>query len=87
MYNILLIEDDTDINNLMSETLTKAGYSCTQAFSGTETLLVLSKLKPDIVLLDLMLPGLNGEEVRTFSQNCRTNPQFCNDSCCFRLGF
>lgn len=63
MNNILIIEDDTDISNLMVKALTNAGYSCTQAFSGTEALLVLSKSKPDLVLLDLTLPGLNGEEV------------------------
>lgn len=63
MNDILIIEDDTDISNLMVKALTDAGYRCTQAFSGTEALLVLSKLKPDLVLLDLTLPGLNGEEV------------------------
>lgn len=63
MNNILIIEDDTDISNLMVKALTNAGYRCTQAFSGTEALLVLSKSKPDLVLLDLMLPGLNGEKV------------------------
>ena len=63
MNNILIIEDDTDISNLMVKALMNAGYSCTQAFSGTEALLVLSKSKPDLVLLDLTLPGLNGEKV------------------------
>lgn len=63
MNHILIVEDDTEINNLMVKTLTKAGYHCTQAFSGTEALLILSKLKPDLVLLDLMLPGLNGEQL------------------------
>lgn len=63
MNNILIIEDDTDISNLMVKALTNAGYRCTQAFSGTEALLVLSKSKPDLVLLDLTLPGLNGEKV------------------------
>ena len=37
---ILIIEDDTDINNVIAETLTKAGYLCRQAFSGTEALLI-----------------------------------------------
>lgn len=63
MNNILIIEDDTDISNLMVKALTNAGYRCTQAFSGTEALLVLSKSTPDLVLLDLTLPGLNGEKV------------------------
>lgn len=63
MNEILIIEDDTDISNLMVKALNNAGYRCTQAFSGTEALLVLSKSKPDLVLLDLSLPGLNGEDV------------------------
>ena len=63
MNNILIIEDDTGISNLMVKALTNAGYRCTQAFSGTEALLVLSKSKPDLVLLDLTLPGLSGENV------------------------
>lgn len=63
MNEILIIEDDTDISNLMVKALNNAGYRCTQAFSGTEALLVLSKSKPDLVLLDLTLPGLNGEDV------------------------
>lgn len=63
MNHILIIEDDTDISGMMVTALTSAGYRCTQAFSGTEALLVLSSAKPDLVLLDLTLPGLNGEKV------------------------
>ena len=61
MNRILIIEDDTDINNLMAEALGKAGYACTQAFSGTEGLLYVEKETFSLVLLDLMLPGKNGE--------------------------
>lgn len=63
MKNILIIDDDIPIGNLLEEALTKEGYGVTRAYSGTEALLVLSGSKPDLVLLDLMLPGLNGEEV------------------------
>ncbi|MDE6208480.1 MAG: response regulator transcription factor [Lachnospiraceae bacterium] len=63
MKNILIIDDDIHIGNLLEETLTKEGYSILRAYSGTEALFVLSQSKPDLVLLDLMLPGLNGEEV------------------------
>lgn len=63
MKKILVIEDDTDINNLISEALTKAGYTCTQAFSGTEGLLYIEKNVFSLVLLDLMLPGKNGESL------------------------
>lgn len=65
MQNILIVEDDTNINNLLREALTKAGYSCEQAFSGTEAKLLLHmrEYQYALVLLDLMLPGVTGEEV------------------------
>lgn len=63
MSCILIIEDDTDINNVIAEALTKAGYSCTQAFSGTEGLLQVQSSPFDLILLDLMLPGLSGEQL------------------------
>ncbi len=63
MKNILVIDDDIYIGNMLEEALTKEGYGVSRAYSGTEALLVLSGLKPDLVLLDLMLPGLNGEDV------------------------
>lgn len=62
-YKILVIEDDTDINNVIADTLTKAGYLCTQAFSGTEALLYLEREKFALAVMDLMLPGLCGEEL------------------------
>ena len=63
MKNILIIEDDTDINNVISETLTKAGYHCTQAFSGTEALMCLERETFALAVMDLMLPGLSGESL------------------------
>lgn len=63
MKNILIIDDDMYIGNMLEETLTKEGYSVSRAYSGTEALLFLSQSRPDLVLLDLMLPGLNGEDV------------------------
>lgn len=63
MKNILIIDDDLHIGNLLEEALTQEGYSVSRAYSGTEALLVLSASRPDLILLDLMLPGLNGEDV------------------------
>lgn len=63
MKNILIIDDDVHIGNMLEETLANEGYAVSHAYSGTEALYVLSQSKPDLVLLDLMLPGLNGEDV------------------------
>lgn len=63
MKNILIIDDDLHIGNVLEEMLTNEGYGVARAYSGTEAILVLSQNKPDLVLLDLMLPGLSGEEV------------------------
>lgn len=63
MKKIFIIDDDVYIGNALEEMLIKEGYSVSRAYSGTEALLVLEGQKPDLVLLDLMLPGLSGEEV------------------------
>lgn len=63
MKRILIIDDDIYIGNMLEEVLVKEGYAVLRAYSGTEALLVLSLQKPDLILLDLMLPGLSGEEV------------------------
>lgn len=63
MKNILIIDDDIHIGNMLEEVLIKEGYRVSRAYSGTEALFVLSESRPDLVLLDLMLPGLNGEAV------------------------
>lgn len=63
VFRILVVDDDIHISNLLTEVLTREGYTVDKAFSGTEALLVLSGNKPDLILLDLMLPGLCGEEL------------------------
>ena len=63
MKKILIVDDDLHIGNMVEEVLTKEGYGVLRAHSGTEAVLLLSQQRPDLVLLDLMLPGLSGEEV------------------------
>ena len=63
-FTIMVVEDDTNINNLLKTALEKAGYKVLQAFSGTEAELILQMRNSiALVLLDLMLPGISGEEV------------------------
>ena len=63
MKKIFVIDDDIYIGDLLEDALTRAGYSVKRAYSGTEAQLLLSNEKPDLILLDLMLPGLSGEEL------------------------
>ena len=63
MPNIMIIDDDTHISEMLSEALSSEGYTVSAAYSGTEALMLLSGKKPDLVLLDLMLPGLTGEKL------------------------
>nr|WP_317283633.1 response regulator transcription factor [uncultured Sellimonas sp.] len=63
MKTIAIIDDDVYIGNLVEEILKKEGFQVLRAYSGTEALYLLSCQKPDLILLDLMLPGLSGEEI------------------------
>ncbi|MBO4389410.1 MAG: response regulator [Lachnospiraceae bacterium] len=60
---ILIVDDDMAIGNMLEEALQGEGYAVVRAYSGTEALMVLEKERPDLILLDLMLPGLSGEEI------------------------
>ena len=60
---VLIVEDDADINRLLYKILKKNGYAPEQAFSGTEARLMLQAGAYDLLLLDLMLPGMTGEEL------------------------
>lgn len=63
MRQILIIDDDVYIGNMLEEVLQKEGYQVLRAYSGTEASLLLSCASPDLILLDLMLPGLSGEDL------------------------
>lgn len=63
MKTILVVDDDVHIGEMLEEVLVREGYRVLRAYSGTEALMVISQTTPDLVLLDLMLPGLSGEQL------------------------
>ncbi|WP_449355450.1 response regulator transcription factor [Virgibacillus natechei] len=67
--SILIIEDDEHINNIICDVLRKENFSCTQAYSGSEGKMNVTLYVYEVIILDLMLPGLSGEafmhELRT----------------------
>lgn len=63
MKKILIVEDDNEIHDLIKELLIKENYKVVNAYSGTEALYVIENEEPDLILLDLMLPGISGEEI------------------------
>jgi len=74
---ILVVEDDPDIRELLAYTLGKEGYEILQAPSGEAGLKAVLERKPALVLLDVMLPGIDGLEVLRkikADQSCRATP-------------
>lgn len=63
MATIAVIDDDIYIGDMLEKVLKKEGYQVLRAYSGTEALLLLERSRPDLILLDLMLPGLSGEDI------------------------
>ena len=59
---VLIVEDDKYINELLSTIVSKNGYEPISAYSGTEGRLLYKMESPELILLDLMLPGITGEE-------------------------
>lgn len=72
--HILVVEDDQDINRLLCRILTDGGYDVRPAFSGSEAVLWAEQYDYDLVLLDLMLPGITGEEFIARMRKKRTMP-------------
>lgn len=63
MPSILMIDDDKDFSVLASAHFTRLGYTMTLAHDGKDGLAKAAALKPDIIFLDIMMPGMNGIEV------------------------
>ncbi|WP_098745953.1 response regulator transcription factor [Paenibacillus sp. EZ-K15] len=72
--HILVAEDDSDISQLLCSIIRKSGYVPQPAFSGTEALLYLEQRQWSMVLLDLMLPGMTGEELLKRIDGRRNGP-------------
>lgn len=66
MIRILIVEDELAISNLIKLNLTKAGYECTTAYDGMEAANLLEDQKFDLILLDIMLPKINGYELMEY---------------------
>ncbi|MDD4899443.1 MAG: response regulator [Candidatus Omnitrophica bacterium] len=62
-YKILVVDDDKDIVDSLHSKLTREGYQVVSAFDGEEALVRVKEDNPDVILLDLMLPKLNGFDV------------------------
>ncbi|MDE6889757.1 MAG: response regulator transcription factor, partial [Eubacterium sp.] len=63
METIAIIDDDIYIGDMLEKVLKKEGYATLRAYSGTEALMLFERSRPGLILLDLMLPGLSGEEL------------------------
>lgn len=67
---ILVVDDEQDIVDLISYNLSKEGYEVAKASNGTDAVVLAQRLRPDLVILDIMMPGLDGFEVcRTLRQD------------------
>jgi DNA-binding response OmpR family regulator len=72
--NILVVEDDNDINSLLCRILGRQGYNVRGAYSGTEAKLCIEMQEYQLLLIDLMLPGMSGEELIAYIRNQKTMP-------------
>ncbi|MGL5152469.1 MAG: response regulator transcription factor [Clostridium sp.] len=74
VIEVLVVEDDVDINGLLCKILSNNGYKVRGAYSGSEGLMCLEQFNYDIVLLDLMLPGVTGEGIISEIRKSKTMP-------------
>jgi phosphate regulon transcriptional regulator PhoB len=71
-FRILIVDDEKDLVDLLSYNLEKEGYAVLRAYDGDEALKIIRSRKPDLILLDLMLPGIQGMEI---CRIVRKNPE------------
>lgn len=72
-YLIYSVEDDVEISHVINLTLTKQGYNVRSFFDGESFLDAFSQKKPDMVLLDMMLPGIQGKDILKFIRKDNDN--------------
>jgi DNA-binding response OmpR family regulator len=72
MIEILIVEDEKPISELLRLSLTKAGYRCTCAMDGVEAVGYIERDHYDLILLDVMLPGINGFELMEYVRDLGT---------------
>lgn len=73
MAKIMVVDDEPDIVYLVSKMLKKEGHEIVEAYSGREALEKLKTTRPDLILLDVMMPGINGWEV---SKKIKSDPEY-----------
>ena len=73
-YKVLVVDDDATINEMLNTYLNRNGYDVSSAYSGTEAVLLMKTQIFDLVILDLMLPGLSGEQVLEKMKEIRQIP-------------
>lgn len=74
MTSILIVEDDNAINNLICNTLKSEGYQCERAFDGKEGADKIEQNRYDLLLLDIMLPEINGYELLDYVRRIGDTP-------------
>ncbi len=75
MPKIMIVDDEESLRELITAILTPEGYEVIAASSGQECLDMLNKEKPDLILMDMMMPGMSGRET---TERIRKNPSTKN---------
>jgi two-component system alkaline phosphatase synthesis response regulator PhoP len=80
MANILIVDDEMDIREILKYNLVKEGYLVEEACDGEEALVKMAKVKPDLVLMDVMMPKLDGIQT---CEAIKENPAYSDVLICF----